>query len=155
MLRVLGRLKEERDILPTSSLPTLISDSMLWEDSNLPISTFGMGDVKEEGSHMKDVLCDKSLALSLWEIDPYWKSQLLVDYSKDIFTCMVLDDQLHEEGYLVQEEFIYYYGRIFLSRASKIKEKLLQTAHEEFLFSHTYSMRAYNTIMESYTWEGF
>ena len=29
MLRVLGRLKEEGDILPTSSLPTLISDFAL------------------------------------------------------------------------------------------------------------------------------
>ena len=80
---------------------------------------------------------------------------MLVDYSKDLFTCMIIDDQLQVEGYSFQDEVIYYHGRIFLSRASKLKEKLLQRAHEEFLFSHTYSMRAYNTIMESYTWEGF
>ena len=30
-LRVLGRLKEERAFLSTSFLPTLISDSMLWQ----------------------------------------------------------------------------------------------------------------------------
>ena len=30
-LRVLGRLKEERGILSTSSLPTLNSDSTLWQ----------------------------------------------------------------------------------------------------------------------------
>ena len=68
---------------------------------------------------------------------------------------MILYDQLHEEGYLVQEGFIYYHGRIFLSRASKLKEKLLQRAYEEFFFSHTYSMRFYNIIMRSYTWKGF
>ena len=56
-LRVLGRLKEEGGILPTSSLPTLISDYVLWEEKhgrnkNLPTYTFGMGDVKEESSHM-------------------------------------------------------------------------------------------------------
>ena len=79
----------------------------------------------------------------------------MVDYSKDIFTCMILDNELHEEGYLVKDEVIYYDGRIFLSRAFKLKEKFLQKAHEDFLFSHTYSMRAYKTIMESYTWEGF
>ena len=56
-LRVLGRLKEEGDLLPTSSTPTPISDSVLWEEKNgrngLPTYTFGMGDVKEEFIHMK------------------------------------------------------------------------------------------------------
>ena len=104
---------------------------------------------------MTNFLCDRSSALSLWKIDPYWKSQLLVDYSKDLFTFMILDDQLHEEGYSIKDGVIYYHGRIFLSRASKLKEKLLQAAHEYFLFSHTYSMRAYHTIMEGYLWEGF
>ena len=68
---------------------------------------------------------------------------------------MILDDQLYEEGYSVQDEFIYCHDIIFLSRASKLKGKLLQRAHEESLFSHTYSMKAFNTIMEYYTWEGF
>ena len=104
---------------------------------------------------MIDVLCDISSTLSLWRIDPYWKSQLLVDYSKDIFTCMILDDQLHEEEYSVEDGVIYYHGRIFLSRYYKLKKNLLLAAHEDFLFSHTYSMRAYHTIMEGYIWEGF
>ena len=76
-------------------------------------------------------------------------------YSKDISTCMILDDQLHEEGYSVRNEVIYYHDMIFLPRASKLKEELLQVAHKYFLFSHTYSMRAYHTVMEGYTWEGF
>ena len=84
-----------------------------------------MGDVKEEDNHMTNVLHDRSSTLSLWRIDPYWNSQLLVEYSKDIFTCMILDDQLHEEGYSVIDGVIYYHSRIFLSEASKLKEKLL------------------------------
>ena len=55
---------------------------------------------------MKNVLCDRSSMLSLWRIDIDWKSQLLVDYSKDLSTCMILDDQLHEDGYLVRDEVI-------------------------------------------------
>ena len=74
---------------------------------------------------MTNVLCDISSVLSLWRIDSYWKSQLLVEYSKDLFTCMILDDQLHEEGYSVRDLVIYYHGRILLSRAYKLKEKLL------------------------------
>ena len=62
---------------------------------------------------------------------------------------------MHEEGYSVKDRIIYCHGRIFLSRASKLKEKLLQKSHEYFLFIHTYSMRTYHTIMEGYFWEGF
>ena len=58
-----------------------------------------MGDVKEESNHMTDISVDRSSTLSLLgSLYPYWKSQLLVDYSKDIHTYMILDDQMHEEG---------------------------------------------------------
>ena len=74
---------------------------------------------------MTGVLHEISSALSLWRIDPYWNSQLLVEYSKDIFTCMILDGQLHEEGYSIRDGVIFYHGRIFFHRVSKLKEKLL------------------------------
>lgn len=80
---------------------------------------------------MTDIFFDTSSALSLLSsLDLYWKSQLLVYYSKALHTCMILDDQLHEEDYLVQGEFIYHHGRIFLSRASKIKKNLLQRCYK-------------------------
>ena len=120
-------------------------------DRNLPTYTFGIRDFKEESNHMTNISVDRSSMLSLWDIDPYWKSQLLVEHSKDLFTGMILYGQLQEEGYSVQDEIIYYHGRLFLSRASKIKKKLLQRAYEEFFFSHTYSMKFYNIIMRSYT----
>ena len=91
----------------------------------------------------------------LGRLDPYWKSQLLVEYSKDLHTCMILYDQLLDEGYLVQYGVIYDRGRVFLSKASKLKEKLLQGDYEEFYFSHTYSMKLNNIILRSYYWEGF
>ena len=105
---------------------------------------------------MVDILVDISSALSLLgSLDPYWKSQLLVDYSKDLHTCMILDDQLHEEGYLVHEGVTYRHVSIFLSIASKLKEKLLLRAYKEFCFSDMYSMKIYNIIMSSFDWEGF
>ena len=88
---------------------------------------------------MIDALHERSVALLLWRIDPYWNSQLLVEYSKDLHACMILDGQLHLEEYSVRDAIIYYHGMIFLSGASKLKEKFLQTAHEDFLFSHTCS----------------
>ena len=74
----------------------------------------------------------------------------MVDYSQDLNTCMIL----HEEGYLVQGGFIYHHGRIFLSRASKLKQKLPQRAYKEFCFSLMYSMKVYTIIMRSFDWEG-
>ena len=68
VLRVLGRLMEERRILSKSFVPTLISDSALWQkqkgkDSCLPTCIFSMRDVKEEDDHMKDSLHERSSAL--------------------------------------------------------------------------------------------
>ena len=67
---------------------------------------------------------------------------------------MILDDQLHEEGYLVHEGVIYPHGRVLLSRASKLKQKILQGACKDFCFSQMHSMRIYNIIMRSFDWEG-
>ena len=53
---------------------------------------FGMGDVKGEDSSILVASHFKSSVLSLRRIDPYWRSQLLVEYSKDPGACMILDE---------------------------------------------------------------
>ena len=123
MLGALGRLKEEGDILPKSSLPTLISNIALrkkhqGQDCSIPVYDFGIGDVKEESRNMTGVSHDKSAALSLLIIDPYWRSQLLVEYSKDLFSCRVLDDQLSNGRYAMVDGVIYFQSRVFLTRGS-------------------------------------
>ena len=55
---------------------------------------FDMGDVKVVGSSMRRASHASSPALSLRRIDLYWRSQLLVEYSKDLGACMILDDQI-------------------------------------------------------------
>ena len=97
MLGDLGKLKEEGNILPLSPSPTLFSGSALWEEkngrNNLPTHTFGIGYVKEKSSNMTDIFVDASPVLSLLSsIYLYCKSQLLVDHSKYLHTCMILDD---------------------------------------------------------------
>ena len=83
VLRGLGQLKEEGNLLPLSLSPTLISEYVLWEKNNgrisLPTHTFGMGDVKEKISNVEDIPVEVSPALSLLSgVDQYWKYQLLV-----------------------------------------------------------------------------
>ena len=46
--------------------------------------------------------------LSLLEsLDPYWESKLLVEYSKDLFTCKVLDGQAIAGNYKLVDGIIY------------------------------------------------
>ena len=78
-----------------------------------------------------------------------------MEYSKDLFTFMILDGQLQLEEYSFRDGVIYYHGRILFPRTSKLREKFLQATYEDLIFSPTCSMRAYHTIMEGYLWEGF
>ena len=112
---------------------------------------FGMGDVKVAGSIMRRASHSRSPVLSLMTIDPYYTSQLLVEYSKDLGACMILDDPDGDDDYIVDDVVIYSHGRIFLTRASKFKEKLLHAAHEDFLSMH---YDAYFSLAEEFTWEG-
>ena len=66
-----------------------------------------MEDVKVVGNNMRRALHAKSPALSLGRIDPYWRSQLLVEYSKDHGACMILDDPKGDDRYIVVDEVIY------------------------------------------------
>ena len=97
---------------------------------------FGMGNVKVAGSNMSGASHARSPALSLRRIDPYGRSHLFVEYSKDLGACMVLDDPDRDEKYMVDDMVIYSYGRIFLTRSSSLKEKLLHAAHEDFPSMH-------------------
>ena len=60
----------------------------------------------------------------------------MVEYSKDLGACMILDDLEGDDRYMVDDGVIYSYDRSFLNRASKLKEKLLHAAHVDFLSMH-------------------
>ena len=75
----------------------------------------------------------------------------MVEYSKDLGACMILDDPEGDDRYMVDDGTIYSYGRVFLTRASELKEKLLHATHVDFLAMH---FNAYHSLMEEFTWEG-
>ena len=64
-----------------------------------------------------------STALSFMGIlDPYWDSQLLMEYNKDPFTCEVLDGKVMDGRYKVVGGVIYFHDQVYLVKGSKIKE---------------------------------
>ena len=90
---------------------------------------FGMRDVKGEDNNMWGASHFRSSMLSLRRIDPYWRSQLLVEYSKDLGACMILNDPDGDDRYMVDDVVIYSYGKFFLNIAYELKKKLLHAAH--------------------------
>ena len=50
---------------------------------------------------------------------------------------------------------IYFQSMIFLTRASKLKEKLLEVAYEGFLSKPSGFIREYHTILKGFIWKGF
>ena len=76
----------------------------------------------------------------------------LDEYSQGSW-CMhdILDGLDGDDKYLVDDMIIYHHGRLFLTRISSLKEKLLHAAHEDFLAMH---LGAYSALLEEFIWEG-
>ena len=111
---------------------------------------FGMGDVKGEDNSIWGASHCRSSSLPLRRVDPYCRSQLLVEYSKDLGACMILDDSEGYDRYMVVDEVIHSYGRVFLTRVSELKRKILHAAHVDFLSMH---FVAHYPLMEEFTLE--
>ena len=90
-----------RDIL------SLVSPLLDFGEVNSLEEDFGMADVKVAGSSMRRASHARSPTLSLGRIDPYSRSQLLVEYSKDLGACMILDDPDGDDRYMVDDLVIY------------------------------------------------
>ena len=64
---------------------------------------------------------------------------------------MTLDDLERDERYIVDDMVIYSLGRVFLTRDSSLKEKLLHATYEDFFSMH---FDAYLALTEEFIWEG-
>ena len=62
----------------------------------------------------------------------------MVEYSKDLGACMILDDPEGDDRYMVDDRVIYSYGRVFLNWISKHKKKYLHAKCSPFLFMGLY-----------------
>ena len=64
---------------------------------------------------------------------------------------MILDDPDRDDEYMVDDMVIYSHGRVFLTRDSNLKEKLLHAAQEDFFSMH---FDAYLALVDELIWEG-
>ena len=78
-----------------------------------------------------------------------------MEYSKDLFTCKVLDGKVMDRMYKVVKGVIYSHNQIYFTRDSKLKDGLLNAAYEILLSKLTDFIKAYRIILERFMWEYF
>ena len=66
-----------------------------------------------------------------------------MEYSKNNFSCELLDGQVQDDQYRVIDDVIYYKGRIFLVLKSMLKRKILQAFHDLELTGHQGYLKIY------------
>ena len=93
--------------------------------SKLQAYDFDIEYVKGKHNIVANVLSRRSNTLSFMSIDPDWRAQLLVEYSKDKFACEVLDLYVTDDWYRVMNEVIYYKDKIFLVLDSQLLDKIM------------------------------
>ena len=79
----------------------------------------------------------------------------MVEYSKNLFTCKVLDGKMKDRRYRVVDGVIYFHDQINLTRDSKLKDKLLYAAYKIFLSTPIDFIRTHHIILNGFMWEGF
>ena len=77
----------------------------------------------------------------------------MVEYSKNLFTCKVLDGKLIDGRYRVVDGVIYFHDHIYLTRDSKLKKDILHAVYEALSLGHVEFIKYYHTIMERFYWE--
>ena len=88
------------------------------------------------------------------DIAKNWKDMLLVEYAKDKFDCDVIDGLMGDDNYKILNGLIYYKGRIYLVRYSKLKYKVLQEAHDSPLAGHPGIFKTYRKLRKRFYWKG-
>jgi hypothetical protein len=58
------------------------------------------------------------------------KSHLLMEYSKNKFTCEVLDRQIQDDMYRVIDDVIFYKERVYLVPDLGLEKKILAAFHD-------------------------
>ena len=126
------------------------------EDFDTPTCDFDIRDVKYGSHDMTGAAFQTSTALSFLEsLDPYWDSQLMMEYSKDLFTWEIIKGEVVDERFKVVDGVIYFHNLILLVSDSKLKEGLLDAIYEILLSKPTGFVKAYHTLLGGFIWDGY
>ena len=74
--------------------------------------------------------------LSAMEVPMDWKVQLSLEYSRNQFSCELIDATIRDGNYKVVDGIIYYRHRIYLVPRSDLRKNILEVAHDSPLAGH-------------------
>jgi hypothetical protein len=110
--------------------------------------------VKGKKNIVVDALSRRPATCILMEISADWKSNLLVEYSKNQFACKIMDGQIQDDRYSVINDVIFYKDRLYFVPDSGLKKKILATVHDSPLAGHQGFFKTYRQIEERFSWKG-
>ena len=99
--------------------------------------------MKGRNNVVVDALSRRLASLSLMSISTDWRSLLLVEYSKNKFSCELMDGQIQDGRYRIIDDIIYYKGKKYLFLESALKRKIIQASHDSPLSGHQGFLKTY------------
>jgi hypothetical protein len=122
--------------------------------SKIQAYNFDIEYVKVKNNVVAYALSRRPLAYSMTELLVDWKPHLLVEYSKNRFSCELMDGELQDDRYKVINDIIYYKGRIYLVPGSTFRGKLLQDFHDAPIAGHQGFLKTSRQVREMFSWKG-
>jgi hypothetical protein len=110
--------------------------------------------LKEFFFFVADAISRRQTSCSMLDISIDCKAHLLVDYSKNFFSCEVMEEQVVDERYQVVDDVIFYKEQIYLVLESSLKENFLNSFHDSPLSGHQGYFKIYRNIRERFSWKG-
>jgi hypothetical protein len=110
--------------------------------------------VKGKKNVVVDALSRRPATFSMTEISTDWKSILLVEYSKNTFSCELMEGIIQDDRYRVVDDIIYYKDKIYLVPESTLKDKILREVHDAPLAGHLGYLKTYRKVRERFSWKG-
>jgi hypothetical protein len=107
--------------------------------------------VKGTKNIVVDSLSRRPAIFSMTQISTDWKSILLVEYSKNKFSCELMKGSIQDDRYRVFYYIIYYKGMIYIVHEFKLKDNILRVAHDAPLVGHKGYLNSYRKVMERFS----
>jgi hypothetical protein len=121
--------------------------------SKIQAYDFDIEFVKRKNNMVADALSRRPSVYAMTDISMDWKAHLLVEYSKNKFSCEVMDGQVQDENFRIMDDIIYYKGRIFLVPESAFKARVLQACHDSLVAGHQGFIKTYRQVQERFAWK--
>jgi hypothetical protein len=99
--------------------------------------------VKGKKNVVVDALSKRPAIFSVPNILINWKSILLAEYSKNTFSCEIMEGIAQDDRYKVVYGIIYYKNMIYLVPESTLKGNILRVVHDTPLARHLGYLEAY------------